>query len=222
MKNFFVAIILLSTTLTFSQKKIDYDKIFNDGDKESKYQVGINLSKLIGGTLSLYSNIKLTPKIVVVPTFGIVPFNYSLTPSLIIRDNEFSDYAIYKGVKNGYNFGLGTRFYLGFKEKSKYDIFGQYYGVGYDYWKMPASNDSLTVFKQKINFVGGLSADLPGRFNLDVEYGIFVGFFKLDETFQSYAVFSPYTYNYYEIISPVDKRTVFFGPIFNIGLNFAI
>lgn len=167
---------MLSLSL-FSISQENYEKIFNDGDKESNFQIGINTFTLMGGTPNVYLNAKVSPHFVLTAGVGTSPFGYLFEASGFIRSEV--PYLL-DSIQSGFYYNASVKYFFNFTEKAKYDIFGQYYAIGFDHWSNK-SLDNRTIFKKSlINVSAGISINLPGRFNLDIEYGIYGGKFKQD------------------------------------------
>ena len=219
---FILTLIILTSFTSFSQKE-NYKKIFNDGDKESKFQIGIDGMTLLAGTPNIYLNTKLTPKFVINVGVGASLLGYMFELSGPINDNVD---IFTRQLSPGYYYKANLRYYLSFTEKSKYDIFGQYYSLGIDHW---ATSDKLNTKKiSKTRFIlnGGASFDLIGRFNMEIEYGVYGGIYKSEPTttVQKYIIdpfnpFGGYTLNPdYE----APKKGPVFGMRLGAGITFAL
>ena len=156
-------------------KQADKHKIFNDGDKESRFHIGIDVMTLLAGTPNIFSNIKLTSKFVLNFGVGTSPFDYLFEMSGAIKDEIV---VLTRNIENGYYYKANLRYYLSFTEKSKYDIFGQYYSIGFDHWTNPSTINESTHTKTRIVLNSGVSFDIKGRFNIEIEYGIYGGVYK--------------------------------------------
>ncbi len=171
-------LIILTSFTSFSQKE-NYKKIFYDGDKESKFQIGIDGMTLLAGTPNIYLNAKLTPKFVLNVGGGSSLLGYMFEISGAINENID---ILTRDLSPGYYYKANLRYYFSFTEKSKFDIFGQYYSLGFDQWKTTDKLNTKNITKTRFILNGGASFDLPGRFNMDIEYGIYVGSFKSEST----------------------------------------
>ena len=214
----FLAFVLMS--ISVKAQKQNYQKIFNDGDKESKFQIGIDAMTLLGGTPNIYANIKLTPSFVLNVGVGTSPFNYLFEVSGLINGEVET---ITKDIKSGYYYKANIRYYMAFTEKSKFDIFGQYYAFGFDHWSTPSTLRESVITKSRLALNTGVSFDIPGRFNLDIEYGLYVGVFKetpnviVDENIDygfGYIIPNP------DYIEPVKEFV--YGLRLGLGLTFAL
>jgi hypothetical protein len=219
MKRTLLSLYVLSISL-FSYSQENYEKIFDDGDKESHFQVGINAFTLFGGTPNIYLNAKVSPHFVLTAGVGTSPFGYLFEVSGFIKDDIPT---FLTGIKPGFYYNASVKYFFNFTEKAKFDIFGQYYSLGYDHWSNMSTDNVFSYKKSLIIFSSGISLNLPGRFNVDIEYGVYGGTYKANvinpvtEYITTPFLGSQLNPNYIESTSDFT-----FGISFGLGINYAL
>ena len=206
--------IFLTSTLSFAQD--DLDDVFDDGDKKSMLKVGTELFTFIGGTPNVYLDFQPIDLITLQVGVGTTPFNRHMDVALI---REYSSFTI-KDISPGLYYSLAGKFNFTVPE---YNDFNYYYYAKYKKWSYDYLTD-VAVTRSKISFGAGYQIGLPGRFNLDVTAGLFIGKDRasLDPTatLQNDETIPFYNTTIHSSDTRVENRIISFE--LGCGLNFAL
>ena len=191
--------------LSFSQE--NRAGFFDDKDKTTKLQVGVDLLTMACGTANVNINYSIVDQLTVTIGGGAMPFGYIFDATDALGGEFFEIKTDINGM--GYYFGGSFKYYPG-NDFLFADGLGTYYGAGIEKWNYEAYNRDMK--KTKYNFVYGYNIDLTGRFNLDLEVGGTIG------TLYEYPIGG--SSSGFDIENFIDNMFVGFN--FGLGVYFAI
>jgi len=211
MKKIIVSLLVLNlSVLSYAQE--DYDLIFDDGSKDTKLNVGIDIMTLVTGTLNAYVGYDVSESIQLKVGVGATTFGL-----IFDATSMFSDEVpmFQKNLNTGLFFSGGIKYFLNKDNGLLNSGAGAFYGIYLDRWENTDLRDELVSYKRtKLNVVGGSNIGLFGSFSLDFEYGLSIGYYTV-ETPNS----SPNSYSNYEFPS---GENVYAGSELIYGVNLGL
>ena len=174
MKRILVSVFTLSLSiLSFGQE--DYDLIFDDGVKNTKIAIGTDLVTLCTGTVNFNASYNLSDKFQVKVGVGATPFGFIFDATSLLSDEPP---IMQRDLKTGSFLSGGIKYFLNKEHGLINSGAGAYYALYLERWKnLDALDNSFFYKRTKLNIVGGTNVGLFGNFNLDIEYGMSVGFY---------------------------------------------
>jgi len=212
MKRKILSLFILSlSVLSYGQE--DYDEIFDDGINNSKLTIGTDIITLTTGTLNVNVGYNFTENFQLKLGVGATPFGFLLDANSFVVEGEGLP-LIQSDLKTGYFLSVGTNFYTG--EGLMNITSDGYYGVYLEKWKNTDSfNSVISYTRTKLNVVRGNSIALFGNFELNYEYGAYIGLFSLKNS-----ITDPVQISAYDYISP--ERLFLYGLNLGLGINYKL
>ncbi len=171
-KTALLLLLIVGCGTIFAQE--DLDDVFDDGDKDSKIHVGTNITTLLGGTINAGLDLSPIEKLTLNVGAGFMPFSTHRDLSFW-RPQSFDDGSMQ--VKDtAVSGGNYLTFALKFNANMFSDIdFDYYYYISYKRKNFNLMDDIIAVNQNKISLGLGYKFGLIGRFNTEIQFGVFSG-----------------------------------------------
>jgi hypothetical protein len=151
----------------------DLDEMFDDGGKRSKLQIGSDAVIIGGGTPNIYLDYRILTNVETHTGFGVIPFGFLLD----ITGWRLNSIPLFsKNLQAGFYHNVGLRI---FPYAGAQHFFKNFYiNLEWERWQFQ-THQYFSARRNKINFGGGIKSPLAGRFNVDLNLGIFGGWERI-------------------------------------------
>lgn len=176
MKHILAAIFLFLLIPMTNGQDEGLDEIFDDGDISSQFHVGTELLTFASATPNVYIDLGLAELVKLQVGVGIVPLG-TYIDLMNWRPSELERPPVADSAVNiGYFMNGALKI---FNRNFMISEFAFYYYAGFRRWQYSVQqNYKVTRFKGNVG--GGYQFGLTGRFNVDIQFGVYLGRDKME------------------------------------------